>query len=81
VNSLITDVARGVHVPVETDAAVAAFEDAITESELGFRLAAVRAHLRRGKILIYDNDTVSAVFRFADELTTQLIESGVENRS
>jgi len=38
-NTFITDVASSAHVSVETDAAVTALEDAILESELGFRLA------------------------------------------
>jgi hypothetical protein len=80
-NSLITDVARGVHVSIQTDATVTALEDAITESELGFRLAAVRAHLRRGIELIDHDDTTSSVLGFICELTSQFAPTSVKNHT
>jgi len=75
------DVTRGIHVPVETNAAGTAFEDPNTESELGFRLATVRAHLRRGVKLIDDDDAMPSFFSFITELTPQLIKSSITNRT
>lgn len=80
-NAFITDVSCGVHVPVETNSAVAALKDAFTEGELGFRPATVRAHLRRGVEPIHPDDAVSSALSFVGELTSKLIEARVLNRT
>lgn len=70
-----------VHVSVETDATGAAFEDAITESELGFRHATVRAHLRRWEEPVDHDHAMTAVAGLVRELATQLKQVDVEDRT
>src|ERR1035437_3616138 len=73
------DVARGVHVSVETDATGAALKDTITEGELGSRLATVRTSLRRGVEPVDNDHAVVAVLGFVGELASHLVEPGVED--